>query len=125
MITFLTETKDRALIRHWGVWLMKRDPERGLKVHFHSSVPASWILIAPAMKLLMSRDMGKRRERPEEDLELLEQIRDVDPVAGVQFLEYLVLQKRSTVGLSSELCDTYIPSSIVTRPPYTSCYIVC
>jgi hypothetical protein len=38
MITLLTEQKDAALIRKWGVWLMKRDPERGLKVRFHSPV---------------------------------------------------------------------------------------
>jgi vacuolar protein sorting-associated protein 3 len=53
-------------------------------------------------KLLTLKDT-KRRERPEEDLELLEQIREVNPVAGMQFLEYLVLQKRSTVCCSEFL----------------------
>jgi hypothetical protein len=38
MITLLVEKNDRALIRQWGVWLMKRDSERGLKVHFPKSV---------------------------------------------------------------------------------------
>lgn len=77
MIRLLNEKKDTALIRKWGVWLLKRDPERGLK-------------------LLILKDSGKRRERPEEDLELLEHIREANSAAGIQFLEYLVLQKRST-----------------------------
>jgi hypothetical protein len=34
MVALLTEKKDRVLICQWGVWLMKRDPERGLKVRF-------------------------------------------------------------------------------------------
>ena len=45
----------------------------------------------------MTRDTGKRRERPEEDIALLEQIQDVSPAAAVRYLEYLVLQRRSTV----------------------------
>ncbi|GLB39648.1 putative vacuolar sorting protein 39 domain 2 [Lyophyllum shimeji] len=48
------------------------------------------------LKLLMPKDSGKRRERPEEDLALLESIRAANPEAGVQFLEYLVLQRRSS-----------------------------
>jgi vacuolar protein sorting-associated protein 3 len=48
----------------------------------------------------MPETSGKRREKkPEgEDLALLEQIQQVSPEAGVQFLEYLVLQRRSTVS---------------------------
>ena len=42
--------------------------------------------------------MNKRRERPEDDLLMLQQVADANPVAGVQFLEYLVLQKRSLVS---------------------------
>jgi hypothetical protein len=41
--------------------------------------------------------MNKRRERPEDDLLMLQQVADANPVAGVQFLEHLVLQKRSLV----------------------------
>lgn len=47
----------------------------------------------------MTRDTGKRRERPEEDIALLEQIREANSTAGAQFLEYLVLQRRSSVGV--------------------------
>jgi len=45
----------------------------------------------------MPETTGKRREKPEEDLALLEEITKADPAAGMQFLEYLVLQRRSTV----------------------------
>ncbi|KAF8064149.1 hypothetical protein FPV67DRAFT_1503662 [Lyophyllum atratum] len=77
MITLLTEKRDRALTQRWGLWLIKRDPERGLK-------------------LLIPKDSGKRRERPEEDLALLQSVKEANPQAGIQFLEYLVLQRRSS-----------------------------
>ncbi|KAF8155687.1 hypothetical protein B0H34DRAFT_714373 [Crassisporium funariophilum] len=77
MIALLAEKRDRPLTQRWGIWLTKRDPERGLK-------------------LLMPRDTGKRRERPEEDIALLEQIRDANAAAGAKYLEYLVLQRRTT-----------------------------
>lgn len=34
MVSLLTEKKDRALIQQWGIWMTKRDPERGLKVKY-------------------------------------------------------------------------------------------
>lgn len=33
MLTLLTEKRDRALTKRWGIWLTKRDPERALKVY--------------------------------------------------------------------------------------------
>ncbi|KAG6833263.1 hypothetical protein H0H87_009438 [Tephrocybe sp. NHM501043] len=77
MITLLAEKRDRALTQHWGLWLLKRDSERGLQ-------------------LLMPKDSGKRRERPEDDLALLESIKEANPAAGLQYLEYLVLQRKSS-----------------------------
>ncbi|KAG6827884.1 hypothetical protein H0H92_010093 [Tricholoma furcatifolium] len=77
MMALLTEKRDRALTQQWGLWLIKRDLERGLQ-------------------LLMPKDSGKRRERPEEDLALLEAIKEADPAAGVQYLEYLILQRKSS-----------------------------
>ncbi|KAF8812135.1 hypothetical protein BYT27DRAFT_7252199 [Phlegmacium glaucopus] len=77
MVALLSEKRDRALTQRWAIWLTKRDPETGLK-------------------LLMPRDTGKRKERPEEDIALLEQIQDANPTAAVRYLEYLVLQRRST-----------------------------
>jgi hypothetical protein len=80
-------------------------------------------------KLLILKDPGKRKERPEEDLELLEQIREANSVAGMQFLEYLVLQKRSTVGflLQSFAIPLFflIPFYVVTRTPYTAGNVIC
>lgn len=32
MVMLLTEKRDRTLTQEWGIWLTKRDPERGLKV---------------------------------------------------------------------------------------------
>lgn len=49
----------------------------------------------------MPKDSGKRRERPEEDIALLEQIQEANPAAGAQYLEYLVLQRRSSVSTPS------------------------
>ncbi|RDB17168.1 Transforming growth factor-beta receptor-associated protein 1 [Hypsizygus marmoreus] len=77
MMALLNEKRDRSLTQKWGLWLTKRDPENGLK-------------------LLMPKDGGKRRERPEEDLALLEQIKEANPAAGIQYLEYLVIQRRSS-----------------------------
>ncbi|KAF7294878.1 hypothetical protein MIND_01025700 [Mycena indigotica] len=76
IFNLLSNSKNRALIQTWALWLTRRDPERGIK-------------------LLISRESGKRPQRPEDDLLLLEQIREASPAASAQFLEYLVLQKRS------------------------------
>ena len=50
-------------------------------------------------QLLIPRETGKRREKPEEDVALLNQIEEANPAAGVQYLEYLVLRRRSNVCL--------------------------
>lgn len=60
-------------------------------------VLSAHIDISSVSKLLMPRDAGKRREKPEEDIALLEQIQEANPAAGTQYLEYLVLQRRTTV----------------------------
>ncbi|KAL1660589.1 hypothetical protein GGF50DRAFT_62885 [Schizophyllum commune] len=78
MMTLLAAQKDRSLTQQWALWMIKRDPERGLKL------------------LMPARDTGKRRDRPEEDLALLEQVTEASKEAGQMFLEYLVLQRRSS-----------------------------
>ena len=87
MFTFLSEKKDRNLIQQWGVWLTKQDSER-------------------AIKLLTSLG-GRRQNRQEDDLALLQQIQESDASAGAQYLEHLVLQKRSQV-CSVYFCGMYI-----------------
>jgi len=36
LVTLVVEKKDRALTQKWGLWLVRRDLERGLKVSFLS-----------------------------------------------------------------------------------------
>ena len=47
MFTYLTEKKDKDLIQEWGVWLLKWDSERAMKVHKQTSshIPAASYLI--------------------------------------------------------------------------------
>lgn len=67
------------------------------------------------MKLLTSRDTSKRRDKPEDDLAMLQQVREADPAAGAQYLEHLVLQKRSQV--SALLCCPILCLVILTSIP--------
>ena len=32
MVNFLTEKRDRAMVQEWGVWLLKYDNDRAMKV---------------------------------------------------------------------------------------------
>ncbi|KAF7983156.1 hypothetical protein HWV62_23376 [Athelia sp. TMB] len=96
MINFLTEKRDRKLTQQWGIWLTKRDPERAMKA-------------SPMHLLLTLHDTGKRRNKPEDDLAMLQQVQDANPAAGAQYLEYLVLQKRSqNPDLHAQLALAYI-----------------
>ncbi|KAH9918038.1 hypothetical protein B0H21DRAFT_847492 [Amylocystis lapponica] len=88
MFTLLSEKRDRTLTQQWGIWLTKRDTER-------------------ALKLLTSLVSGKRKS--EDDRALLQQICEANSEAGAQFLEHLVLQKRSTdPDLHMRLALTYV-----------------
>ncbi|KAI0312172.1 hypothetical protein OF83DRAFT_1287071 [Amylostereum chailletii] len=77
MLTLLVAKRNRALIQQWGIWLTTKDPER-------------------ALKLLTSQGSNKRNQKTGDDLAMLQQIRAANPEAGLQFLEHLVLQRRST-----------------------------
>lgn len=96
MVNLLLEKRDRTLSQQWGLWLTKRDQDRGLKVW---DCLQHGIHLVQHFQLLMPRDTGKRRERPEEDIALLNQIHGASPAAADQYLEYLVLQRRSSVCL--------------------------
>ena len=107
LVTLVVEKKDRALTQKWGLWLVRRDLERGLKVSFlssHSNIAPeiTWYF---SKQLLIPRETGKRREKPEEDIALLNQIEEANPAAGVQYLEYLVLRRRSNVCLLPSPCS--------------------
>jgi hypothetical protein len=112
MFTFLAEKRDRKLTQHWGIWLTKRDPERALQVQ--SSLSELMCQLTAYQnytyqQLLTSRDTTKRRDKPEDDLLTLQQVTDANAVAGIQFLEHLVLQKRSLVSffLSFRWCTLH------------------
>ncbi|KAF8878713.1 hypothetical protein BD779DRAFT_1676706 [Infundibulicybe gibba] len=90
MIARLTEKRDRALIYKWGAWITKWDVERG-------------------MKLLLSQNSGKRKEKPEDDIALLHQLQGVNPDAGARYLEHLVLVKRCPIpDLHVQLAAVYL-----------------
>lgn len=85
LLRVLDQVSDPALLQKWGLWLVKRDAGRGIDV------------------LMAARDKRALPKKYVEnaDATLLKQIREADPKAGDQYLEYLVLQKRSTVRRSS------------------------
>ncbi|KAJ7598879.1 hypothetical protein C8J56DRAFT_1157947 [Mycena floridula] len=90
MVSLLTEKKDRALTQTWAIWLTNRAPET-------------------ALKLLTTRDTGKRREKAEDDEALLAQIEETNSAAAIHFLEHLILQKRT---LSKDLHMRYAKSCV-------------
>ncbi|EJD51169.1 hypothetical protein AURDEDRAFT_99287 [Auricularia subglabra TFB-10046 SS5] len=95
LLHVLDESRDRALLQKWGLWLVKRDAERGINV------------------LMAARDVNKRGLpkgiAENADATLLKQIREASPEAADQYLEYLVLQKRSTdAALHTQLAERYV-----------------
>ncbi|CAK5277401.1 unnamed protein product [Mycena citricolor] len=92
MLTLLMSSRNRPLIQKWGLWLTRRNPERGLTVIAPDDHDGETETLR---QLLMPKDSGKRPQRPDDDLALLKDIQEANPAAGARFLEYLVLQKRS------------------------------
>ena len=86
--------KDRALVERHALWLLKKDPHAGLRVR--DPFPLGVVRFSRPTKILTSIRDGQRSSR-ESDVALLQQIRQVDVFAGHEFLEHLVLEKRSTV----------------------------
>ena len=77
---------------------MKQDSERALKVCSH--IPQSnenIITHSIHAQLLTSKETSKRKDKHEDDIAMLQQFQEENPIAGAQFLEHLVLQKRSLV----------------------------
>jgi hypothetical protein len=69
-------------------------------------------------QLLTAHGSAKRGQKAEDEAATLQQIRAVNPEAGVRFLEHLVLQKRRTVGLPLATVD-FIHRHPVTDIPYS------
>lgn len=56
------------------------------------------MLTATYEQLLTSKETSKRKDKHEDDIAMLQQLQEESPIAGAQFLEHLVLQKRSVVS---------------------------
>ena len=103
MFSLLTARRNRALIQQWGVWLAGKDVERALKVGQCQAIysPLGTHLMnvcGNVPQLLTAHGSTKRGHKAEDEAATLQQIRAVNPEAGVRFLEHLVLQKRRTVS---------------------------
>jgi hypothetical protein len=118
MFALLTARRNRALIQQWGVWLAGKDAERALKVRRHAILFFGALRVPDViLQLLTSHGSAKRGQKAEDEAATLQQIRAVNPEAGVRFLEHLVLQKRRTVGLSLDtVCPIY--RHVVTDTPF-------
>ena len=99
MFALLTARRNRTLTQQWGVWLAGKDAERALKVRHHAILFFGALRVPDVIsQLLTSHGSAKRGQKAEDEAATLQQIRAVNPEAGVRFLEHLVLQKRRTVG---------------------------
>ena len=100
MFELLMARRNRALTQQWGIWLAGKDTERALKVGH--ATPRSVRLASQVgdviPQLLTAHSSTKRGQRAEDEATTLQQIRAVNPEAGVRFLEHLVVQKRRTVS---------------------------
>jgi hypothetical protein len=118
MFALLTARRNRALTQQWGVWLAGKDAERALKVRHYAILFLSALRVSDVIsQLLTSQGSAKRGQKAEDEAATLQQIRAVNPEAGVRFLEHLVLQKRRTVGLSSGIVCP-IHRHVVTDTPF-------
>ncbi|KAF8655350.1 hypothetical protein AX16_003085 [Volvariella volvacea WC 439] len=103
MVSVLSEkTKDkegdRALLRRWGIWILKRDLDRGLR-----------LLMADKEREGRRRANTNKAAREEEEIALLDEISEADEEAGQQWLEYLIVKKRSTnAGLHSRFAKSCV-----------------
>jgi hypothetical protein len=82
-----------------------------------------------SLQLILSRDSGKRpaKTQEDEDVRLLAQIQEASPTAAQNFLEYLIFQKRSVVGIlilyyqnAYHKREYRIPRYICSLPPFAS-----
>ncbi|KAH7098333.1 hypothetical protein BKA62DRAFT_713277 [Auriculariales sp. MPI-PUGE-AT-0066] len=97
LLMVLEKAQDRGLLQRWGLWLVRRDAQRGL-----------YVLMAARDLLRRERSIPKSVAE-KADTTLLERIREANPRAADQYLEYLVLEKRSTDGsLHTQLAQRYM-----------------
>ncbi|KAL7416423.1 hypothetical protein BDY24DRAFT_233923 [Mrakia frigida] len=71
VLSILAASEDAALVRKYGLWVVKRDWERGLELFTHSGLDF-------------------------DDGELVDELRALDDRAGDKYLEHVVIVKKST-----------------------------
>ncbi|KAJ3714896.1 hypothetical protein DFJ43DRAFT_1127309 [Lentinula guzmanii] len=108
MVTYLTNLNERPdkssafaqITQKWALWLMheKRAPEQGLKLLISSRsaptrVSGKRSTRHQSNKNIPNPDLDAQSEA--EDQNLLLRIREVNPTVALQYLEYLILQRRN------------------------------
>ncbi|KAG9103951.1 hypothetical protein FRC06_006736 [Ceratobasidium sp. 370] len=95
VVKMLMESHDHELVRKYGIWVVRHDPSAGLKI------------------------FTSRANLKLDDAVILKDMQDANPGAAAQFLEHLVLYKRSTdSGLHNQLVTRYVEDVItVLREP--------
>lgn len=78
----------------------------------------------PILPQLLTSSSGKRRDKREDDEALLTRIQEANPQAGFQFLEHLILAKRSTVS-SPKLHQVLAHQAVVHLSSQPICRILC
>ncbi|KAG8701199.1 hypothetical protein FRC08_004231, partial [Ceratobasidium sp. 394] len=91
VVKLLMESQDPELVRKYGVWVVRHDPTAGLKI------------------------FTSRANLNLDDAVILKDMQDANPGAAAQFLEHLVLYKRSTdSNLHNQLVTRYVDDIITT-----------
>ncbi|KAF8609093.1 hypothetical protein BDV93DRAFT_464075 [Ceratobasidium sp. AG-I] len=89
VVRILNETHDQDIVRKYGIWVVRHDPAAGLKIFISRA----------ALKL--------------DDAAVLSDMQSASPTAASQFLEYVVLSKRSTdAALHNQLVSRYVEDAI-------------
>ncbi|KAG9081243.1 hypothetical protein FS749_007806, partial [Ceratobasidium sp. UAMH 11750] len=91
VVKLLMESQDPELVRKYGIWVVRNDPTAGFKI------------------------FTSRANLKLDDAVILKDMQDANPGAAAQFLEHLVLYKRSTdSNLHNQLVTRYVDDIITT-----------
>jgi vacuolar protein sorting-associated protein 3 len=108
MFSLLNEKRDKTLAQQWGIWLLKYDQDKAMRVSESAIHGVTRHADLRFSQLLLTIGLGKRTTKGQvEESALLRRIQEADPAAGAQFLENLVLNKRNAVRT---ICSNENPS---------------
>lgn len=91
----LQQIQDVSLIRKYGLWLAKHDPEKALRVSVYTTVRSSSPDFA-STQILTGQGLATRVKF--DDRALLSELQPISHAAANQYLEYTVVRKRSPVS---------------------------